>query len=478
MLGIELPAPVSFDEALLRNLCDIDVRLLGLVCLMRKQAETCFQCGLPLLLDRLKQACSSTKEAAAFLRKRAAIEEEYAKSSIRLARSSLDNYRESDGKAGTFVTSYSAFLRTHEMLGENHLKFSSQLADMAEHLTELSRETERQRKNGKEVGQRLDKVLNDAELGMDKAKTRFDSSVEELERCLMSKAGEHPSGRAEFQQTNPNLNSHSSSSSSMSLSSQANGPLPSQPSSKRTFGKAMSKLKSGGKSGFSGRSEEELRVKMAGASDEYRKQVQFCQGVRREHWVVGIPRILRTLKENSDEIDFGTQFQLSRYAHLFEQMILQDGVTVSPPGGIEDGPGLKAVIEALDSRDDFTKYMEHYTVVWAQTPNGQKGPAKRGDGMLDSDGYAMAQAPLKQPPRSGSITSLGTYGTTLGVASTAEARYPNATFGVGLTEQMDRTGNEVPRILDECISVIEEHGAPVNCSSHTITLILRRHTQV
>lgn len=477
--------PVSFDEAVLRNLCDIDVGFslcavaLELACYDCNQESTradasaaasssssppSLQCGLPLLLDRLKQGCSSTKETSNFFRKRAAIEEEYARSSIRLARSSIDSYRESDGKAGSFVTSWSAFLRAHEMLGENHLKLATSLHEMADQLSELTREIERQRRNGKEVGSRLDKVLNDAEGSMDKARVRFDSSVEELERCLVSKAGESSYGRApEFQQTNPNLsNSHSQSSSSHSLSLAQQAQQPNPPPSKRTFGKAMSKLKSGGKGGFSGRSEDELRSRMAIASDVYRKEVQFCQGVRREHWVVGIPRVLRTLKESSDEVDFGTQFHLSRYSHLFEQTILQDGMTVAPPGGIEDGPGLKAVVEALDSRDDFTKFMEHYTVAWAQSPAGQKGPAKRGDGMLDEDGYALVNHPHQQqsrapstgPPRSGSVSSMATNTQ----ASQAGASSSKATFGVGLTDQMDRTGREVPKILEECATVIEEHG--------------------
>lgn len=422
--------------------------------------DALLKCGLPLLLDRLKQCSSSTREASTFLKKRAQIEEEYGRSNIRLARASLEGYRESDGKAGTFVTSYSAFLRTHEIIGENHLKFASQLNETAEQLLELSREADRQRKNGKEVGSRLDKVLNEAEVSMEKAKNRFDGSVEELERCLLNKAGEAPSGRSEFQQTNPNLSSHgfSSSNSSMSLASQANAPQ--QPSSKRTFGKAMSKLKSGGKGGFSGKNEEELRARMAAASDAYRKEVQFCQGVRREHWVVGIPRILRTLKESSDEIDFGTQFHLARYTHLFEQMILQNGMTVSPPGGIEDGPGLKNVVEALDSRDDFTKYMEHYAVAWQQSPAGQRGPAKRGDGMLDDDGYALPAAPAKAPPRSGSMSSVSQYNGAASASSSDHHRMalPNSTFGVSLNDQMERTGNEVPRILEACAAVVEAYG--------------------
>jgi len=42
------------------------------------------------------------------------------------------------------------------------------------------------------------------------------------------------------------------------------------------------------------------------------------------------------LKEGSDELDLGTQYHLSRYAYLFESLLVTDGLTLSPVS-IEDG---------------------------------------------------------------------------------------------------------------------------------------------
>jgi hypothetical protein len=42
------------------------------------------------------------------------------------------------------------------------------------------------------------------------------------------------------------------------------------------------------------------------------------------------------LKECADEIDLGTQYHLTRYAFLFESIVLSDGSTLAPTG-IEDG---------------------------------------------------------------------------------------------------------------------------------------------
>ncbi len=72
--------PTNFDEGVLRSLCDID-------------------CGMPLLFDRIKQSMVSAREASVFLKKRAAIEEEYARSMVKLSRSTFETYSLSDAKA-------------------------------------------------------------------------------------------------------------------------------------------------------------------------------------------------------------------------------------------------------------------------------------------------------------------------------------------------------------------------------------------
>jgi len=347
------------------------------------------------------------------------------------------------------------------------MRFSTQLNEMSEQMQELARETERARKNGKELGAKLDKNLTDSEASMEKARIRFDSAVEELERCLVTKAGE--SARSD-----PSLVPHAAT----SPSNPNFGSAP--PASKRTFGKAMSKLKSSGKGiggSMSGNSkEEDLRKRMTDASEAYRREVQDCQATRKEHWVTSIPRVLRGMKESADEIDNGTQFHLSRYAYLYEHLLLQDGITVSPPGGIEEGPGLKAVVEAIDSREDFRKYMEHYNVAWAQSPAGMKGPAKRGEDMLDRDGYVALPRPPSSlsnhtsPNLSVSNMNMNTAHQTYSSPQPMSTSYNNSSskphsfkqksyFGVSLNDLMNRDSVEVPRILEDCTTILELHGS-------------------
>jgi len=378
----------------------------------------------------------------------------------------------------TFVTSYAALLRTHELVGDNHLRFASQMNETADQLGELCKETERTRKNGKEVGSRLEKALYEAESNMDRSRQRYETAVEELERCVVQKAGERDPSLLHSSSTTPSFNP--SVSSSVSTAGSGN--------SKRTFGKAMSKLKQSGKTfGGNSKPEEELRTKVANMSEAYRKEVSSCQGVRREHWVVGLPRVLRNLKEGTDEIDLGTQYHLRRYAHLFENLLVSDGVTVSPPPsssfgvpGMEEGPGLTMIVEAIDNREDFKDFMQNYSVAWLQSPQAQaRGPSIRGEGMLNDEGYVAVQSPKMETisPRMSTSSTLPTlYSLTqsqptqshqnfqqnpspdsrnnhLPVASTSKA-----IFGVDLNEQVTRDDVDVPLIVEKCTSVIEEYG--------------------
>jgi Rho GTPase-activating protein RGD1 len=77
------------------------------------------------------------------------------------------------------------------------------------------------------------------------------------------------------------------------------------------------------------------------------------QAIRQEYFNFQLPRILRVgglpcllspkilrlftqaLKECADEIDLGTQYHLTRYAFLFESIVMSDGSTLVPPS--DDG---------------------------------------------------------------------------------------------------------------------------------------------
>ncbi|KAM0786281.1 hypothetical protein ACM66B_001761 [Microbotryomycetes sp. NB124-2] len=386
----------AFDESALRSLCDSD-------------------CGLPLLLDRIKQSIASSAEAATFFKKRAAIEEEYARAMIKLARSSSQSYGISDGKAGSYVQSWMSVLRTHELLGDNRLKFSAQLSEISDELSTLGKEVEKIRKASKEHGARLERGLTEQDSLVEKARARFDTAAEELERLLILKQGES---------VKDNIVAHST-----------NGAA-----NKRSFGKAMSKLKGPKNPAQVAKQEEEVRSRMGQSSDAYRSQVLGAQTFRQEYFNLQLPRMLRSLKESADEVDLGVQYHLSRYAYIFESTLLTDGLTVSPIHYDENARGLKTVVDAIDVRGDFKTFMDQYFISWQMS--GQRGPKREGP-----DDSGITTAPRSLSPRPSNTNLSAQY-----------APLARPTFGVDLGEQMARDGAEVPRVLEKCCEVIEMLG--------------------
>nr|ASF90216.1 hypothetical protein SPAR03590 [Bartheletia paradoxa] len=405
--------PATFDEGILRGLCDLD-------------------CSMPLLLDRIKQSMVSCREVSIFFRKRAAIEDEYARSMIKLARTTTEVYGMNDGKAGTFVTSWQATMRTHEVLGDNRLRLSTRLVEMSDELASLAKEVDRNRKQSKDLGQRLEKNLQEAEISVEKAKGRFDATAEELERVLILKQGE------------------SMKDSSMPGHGPGNG-MGGGNGGKRTLGKAIAK----GGGLFKGKNpnqilkqEEDIRARTSAASDAFRQTVLATQTIRQEYFNLQLPRILRSLKESVDEIDLGIQYHLGRYAFNFESTILADGSTLCPLG-VEDTPGLKQTVEAIDDRGDFKVFMQNYAVAHAG------GKALKREGQYDEGFLSVLPSSATIVPRNLSSSPSSVNVPTGGPSGDRNLR---PIFAYDLGEQMARDGDEVPTILEKCAGFIERNG--------------------
>lgn len=411
----------SFDESVLRALCDLD-------------------CGVPLLLDRIKQGMISCKEASNFFKKRAVLEEEYGRNLQRLARSTSDTYSLNDGKAGSFVTAWQASMKIHDIMAENRLKFAQRLNEMSEDLASLSKEVDKNRKQTKELATRYERNLQESEIVTDRAKGRFDVTAEELERVLVQKEGESMKDAA-VQAQNRN---------------QAAGGT-------RALGKVVQKgglLMKGKNPNSMLRQEEDVRTRMSAASDVFRKAVLETQTIRQEYFNFQLPRILRSLKECVDELDKGLQYHLGRYAFLFESTVLNDGTTLSPMG-IEDGPGLRPTFQGIDNRNDFRTFMQNYHVAY----NGPRGPRREGPWQ---EGFLPplpnhGDRPAPGPAGSASNSTLASTSQQMQVAPSATSQSygfdrGRPTFGVDLAEQMLRDNVEVPRIMQRCCAAIERWG--------------------
>ncbi|EJF59372.1 GTPase activating protein [Dichomitus squalens LYAD-421 SS1] len=387
----------SFDENILRMLCETD-------------------CGVPLLLDRIKQSMASCKEAASFLKKRAGLEDEYGRQMQKLARSTASEYATTDGKAGSFVQAWQASMRTHEQMADSRLKFAMRLNEMSEELNNLVKEVDKNRKATKELATRYERALQESESLTEKTKARFDMTAEELERLLLQKEGESLKDNA------------------MQGRSPVNG--------KRVIGKAVAKggmLLKGRNPQNLQRQEDDIRARMSSASDAYRKAVTDTQTIRQEYFNFQLPRILRALKECVDEIDLGTQYHLSRYAFLCESIIHSEATILQPQDDLV--LGLKATMESIDNRSDFKTWMQAY--VYAHGGQSNRGPRRNGP---QDEGFLPPIPALHHPGSSPSLAQ----------AHLSDKGRP--TFGVHLAEQMARDDVDVPPILTKCCEHIEKYG--------------------
>ncbi|KAF4610559.1 hypothetical protein D9613_006706 [Agrocybe pediades] len=396
----------SFDENVLRALCELD-------------------CGVPLLLDRIKQGIVSCREASVFFKKRALIEDEYGKTLQKLARSTSEVYALNDGKAGSFVSAWQSSMRIHESMADNRIRFAQRLNEMSEELGNLVKEVDKNRKQTKDLATRYERALQESETLTEKCKNRLDFTSEELERVLLQKEGES------FKDTGL-----------QSRGGHAGG--------KRAIGKAVAKgglLLKGKNPGNIQRQEDDIRSRLSNASDQYRKAMTETQAMRQEYFNFQLPRILRALKECADEIDLGTQYHLTRYAFLFESIVLSDGTTLVPQS--EDGLGLKATIETIDNRADFKTYMQNYAFARGSAP--PRGPRREGpseEGFLPPLPTFNEKSHAPVPTPTSSVTN--------GHNGTQDKGRP--TFGIDLAEQMLRDNVEVPPIMVKCCEAIEKHG--------------------
>lgn len=365
----------------------------------------------------------SCREASVFFKKRAMLEEEFGRGMQKLAKNTADVYAMNDGKAGSFVNSWQTTMKIHEVLAENRLRFASRLNEMSEELANLAKEVDKNRKAAKELATRYERNLQDSEITTEKSKARLDTTMDELARILLQKEGEPT--KDSVVQTRP----------------QAGG--------KRAIGKAVAKgglLLKGKNPGNIQRQEDDIRGRVQVSSQTYHKSVQETQALRQEYFNLRLPQILRSLKECADEIDLGTQYHLTRYAFLFESIILSDGSTLAPTA-IEDGPGIKATIESIDNRSDFKTYMQNYAYAHSGV---QRGPRRTGP---EHEGFLP---PLPQHIDRSNPAPHGA-----NTPSSSHSQLPDRarpTFGVDLAEQMIRDGVEVPPIMVKCCEAIEKHG--------------------
>ncbi len=216
------------------------------------------------LLTRLKQSIASTREFAAFLKKRSTLEEEQAQGLKKLCRSSHESARRPDNRQGSFAQNYDEIIHIHDRMADNGVQFALSLHQMHEDLHDLAANMERGRKHWKQNGLSAEKRVQDSESMMEKAKSKYDSLAEDYDRA---RTGDKQSGRV--------------------------------------FG-----LK-GPKS--AAQHEEDLHRKVGQADSDYAAKVQSAKSQRQELVITLRPQAIKALQELILECDSGLTLQMQKF---------------------------------------------------------------------------------------------------------------------------------------------------------------------
>ena len=115
------------------------------------------------MLGRVKLNIASSKELVTFLKKRAAIEEEYGKQICKLATSLHENVRKEIIKPGSYSRCWSSILDLTDSSGKGRFTIANSLRELADGLQQAQKHSERGRKELKECGAKYVKQINDSE---------------------------------------------------------------------------------------------------------------------------------------------------------------------------------------------------------------------------------------------------------------------------------------------------------------------------
>ncbi|KAG0380204.1 hypothetical protein BGX24_009632 [Mortierella sp. AD032] len=319
--------------------------------------------GLPILLERVKQNLHSCKDLVSFLKKRSVMEAEYGTSLLKLSSGMRETYRQQQpegssfystghgsgggGNSGTYIGAssngaasstpvvahykqgsygdgWTHILEMHERMGNNRLEFSRDLQVVSEELSAIYKETDRSRKQFKEAGAKQERVVQEHEQNLDKAKQKYDTLTEEWERAILQKSAD-----------------------------------PSAPKKTVTKGMTMSIFRQPKSVKELNKQEEEARIKATAAHEQYKAQLAKTNDMRQFYFSNTLPSILKNLKDTIDESDLSLQYYLMRYGYMSEDYMMRDAVILNPINGTD--LGLRDRVEMINKDTDLQMFIQAYS---------------------------------------------------------------------------------------------------------------------
>ncbi|KAJ3360687.1 hypothetical protein GGF32_008082 [Allomyces javanicus] len=363
-----------------------------------------FEGGLNVLLDRVKQNLVSAKDVTVFLKKRAAIEEEYGRSMMKLAGAMTEATDRGDGKGGMYAACVKQMVAIHETIATNRLQFATHITQVCEELTTVHKDTDRSRKQLKDASERYERALRDSESALDKAKAKQEATSDVWDKARQALRTDLPRGAA----------------------SPPTGPT----GLSALFAKPPEK------------EEEAARHRAARANDAYQTQLAATLALRNEFQRSQLPSLVHGLKEVNDECDVALQFHLAKYAFHYEQTLTADAQALCPvappmPDGttsaVSPPPGIRKVFEQMDHAADLQDVITAAANAAAAAKAADAANAASADRGLAP---ALSSLSLVGPPA-------------------------RPVFGVSLQDLGERDNTDVPVFLTQAMKVIEEVGLDV-----------------
>ncbi|KAJ3303333.1 hypothetical protein HDV03_003982 [Kappamyces sp. JEL0829] len=376
--------------------------------------------GFAMLLGRVKDSMANAKDAAAFLKRRAALEADYAQGLVKLGHGNYGppsalprDSKTAPATPSSFSSGWGRMEKMHIKLGELRLAFSKSIGEMGDNIQVLYKNTERSRKQLKESALRHQKELQEVEDNLERARQKFEAASETWERTqgapVDASRKNHPSFKGFASQY-------------------------------QVFkARIQQDLKLGPKT------EEEARQRAAAANSTYKQCLALANTARQTYVTHHLPRFIRALKEAHDNCDEGVVKYMAKYAKSVEDMVMVEATTVSPLDGGEIG--LLALVEAIDCHADFDTFMETFLK-----------KIKRGSNKHENKYLSFASSKLVSAlPSPGAMTS--------SPLSASHASMPNLQFsenyfGATLVDLMEASddGNPIPTIVTNTVEYIEASG--------------------
>jgi len=367
--------------------------------------------GTTVLLNRVKQNCNSCKEVINFLKKRAIIEEEYAKSMLKLTQNALESLDKENvnRKLGTFNKSYINFIKIHEKIGQNHLDFVQTINDTHDAISTTYKNTDRSRKQLKEAGIKYKKVLMESDSVLEKSRQKYESLSQNWEDALIEKEKYFNSELNQMHKTS------SISGSARTLNTNKKNSIKNINIFRSNQTNPQKLLKN----------EDDARLKVALQNENYITQLNISKGIRNEYNQVHVPALLKSLKETNDECDQALQDHLKIYAYNFENVMTTDASILN---SLKDKASLGKLIEDINNKKDLSEFIQQNA--YEEIPSTIE--IENEENHKKTTCYEF-------------------------IRNSADAD-PQVVFGEDLNEIIRRENTEIPLVITKCVKLIEDIG--------------------